>query len=288
MELVRILVRCIATDGYTPQEVDVLRLTEGKARDYQVDAAELLSTDELLNATYTRIMETDLIPAEQRREILSRITPVLAELEARSLREGEAEGLARARRASRMRDAVAFAVTAAASILGGLAVLIPVIVPPGVGVKVPANVLVTSAVIVVGGLATLSLIYVVMRSRARRDEANDAGRLSRYVALEGEIRRILESVGATSVFAGREADFLVEHRGRRLAIEVKAGSARIPRATLSSMMQRLRRASEGAGASEVIVVVPVGAQIVREIAEQEGVKVFVAEELQRYLESYDG
>lgn len=285
VQLVRILVRRIAMDGCIPNEVDVLRLTEGKARDYRVSAAELLSTDELLSMVYTRIVESDLISAEQRDGILSRIAPVLAELEVRSFGESEVEAMANARRASRIRDGVSFVVSATASILGGLTVIIPRIVAPGEGLVVPANVVASGVIIAVGSVAIIGLIWVVMWSRARQDGGNDAGRLVRGAALESEVRRILESVGATSVFAGRDVDFLVEYKGRKIAIEVKAGSQRIPRAVLSSMVQRLRRTAEGTGASEVIVVVPVGARILRKRAETEGVKVFVAEELERYLEN---
>ena len=288
VQLERILARRIAMDGWTPNKVDVLRLTEGKARDYRVSAAELLSTDELLSMVYTRIVESDLISGEQRDEILSRMAPVLAELEVRALGGNEVEAMARARRASRRRDAVSFALSAMASILVGLTVIIPRIVAPGEGFVVPANVVASGLIIVVASVAIISLICVVMWSRTRRDRSDVGGRLLRGLALESEVRRILESVGATSVLTGRDVDFLVEHKGRKLAIEVKAGSERIPRAVLSSMMQRLRRTAEGAGASEVIVVVPIGARVLRERAETEGVKVFVAEELERYLENLPG
>ena len=59
-ELGRILVRRIVVDGNQPKELDIVRLTDGKARDHGVASGRLWSPQQLLNMAYTRIVESDL------------------------------------------------------------------------------------------------------------------------------------------------------------------------------------------------------------------------------------
>lgn len=62
-EVEKILLRRIVLEGYTPTRLDLERLMDGKARDLRVSSDDLLSVGQVLNTLYTRIVESDLIPA---------------------------------------------------------------------------------------------------------------------------------------------------------------------------------------------------------------------------------
>src|SRR5262252_670789 len=93
----KILVRRVVLEGYTPSRSDVARLLQGKARDFRVSDDELLSEAQMLNTIYTRIVESDLIPTDQREQILKRIAPGLAESEATPVDEDAARASSVAR-----------------------------------------------------------------------------------------------------------------------------------------------------------------------------------------------
>ena len=105
-ELERILVRRIVLEKYIPNETDISRLIEGKARDYRVRSTELLSEAQVLTTVYTRIMESDLIPADQRDEILGRIAPVLSESERAPVQEEALQEVTSSQRRFRTTQAV--------------------------------------------------------------------------------------------------------------------------------------------------------------------------------------
>jgi hypothetical protein len=120
----KIVVRRIVLEGYTPTRADIARLLQGKARDFRVADDELLSEGQLLNTVYTRIVESDLIPTDQREEILKRIVPALAETEASPIDEDQARGapIARMLRTSTTLLAV---IAGGASIVGGIVSVLP-------------------------------------------------------------------------------------------------------------------------------------------------------------------
>ncbi|HEY2846801.1 MAG TPA: hypothetical protein VGI80_03225, partial [Pyrinomonadaceae bacterium] len=72
--LKRILMRRIVQEEYRPDPNDIELLIGGVAREYRIGEGDTLSPEDLLGSIYTDIAASDLIQAEQRNEILRRVT----------------------------------------------------------------------------------------------------------------------------------------------------------------------------------------------------------------------
>ena len=281
VDLERILVRRIAIDKYIPKEVDLIRLTEGKARDHRVRIADVLSTEQLLNAAYTRIVESDLIPSGQREDILSRITPVLMQAEVQPMPEDVVEELATDAHSARWRAMASAVMAVTAASIGTLTVAIPELSTLSEIFETP-ELLVTA----LASLLVIGWVYLLMRIRIRQEEKSKPHKLSKYIALEAQVHKLLKDFGTITMPLGGYPDFLMTYKGRTFAIEVKAWPARLPRSVLLSTAERLRQAAEQADATEAIIIALESPPTVRDVAESKGVKVFTVKELKSYLTDY--
>lgn len=249
------VVRRIVLEGYTPTRADIARLLQGKARDFRVGEDELLSEAQLLNSVYTRIVESDLIPTDQREEILKRIVPALAETEARSIDEEQARGvpIATMLRTSTIMLGV---IAAAASVAGGIVSVLPELS------KASANLrdISSTAVATIGiSLALLATMITFYRFRASQEAvASRAGQVDHYVAFELAVSRTLRKlrVPIRRTERGEGADFVVQMPGKRILVEVKAWKAPVPGRIIADLAARLTASLERTGASEAVVVTP--------------------------------
>ncbi len=165
-QLERTLIRRVVLEKHTPSQVDLSRLIEGKARDYRVRSVELLSENQLLNTIYTRITESDLIPPEQRDEILQRLSPSLIAYETAPLHEEIIEEAAVSKRI-RLRGDVAVALLGmVVSVIGGLVTVLPNLkVFNRFGLRM-ADVFPTILGTAIASLLVIAVGYVLFRVRA--------------------------------------------------------------------------------------------------------------------------
>jgi hypothetical protein len=124
-----ILVRRIVLEAHVPKVLDIARLIEGKARDFRVGVTDVLSVAQTLNVIYTRVTESDVIPGEQRQQLLDRIRPALEECEApdEGVLEAQEELEAQERRRHTRTSAALGAMAVMASLAGALVTTLPVI-----------------------------------------------------------------------------------------------------------------------------------------------------------------
>lgn len=76
-EVEKILIRRVVNEKFNLSIIDIKRLLEGKARDFKVKIEELYSEEQILNAIFTRILETDFINQEQRDNIIAKLNPLI-------------------------------------------------------------------------------------------------------------------------------------------------------------------------------------------------------------------
>ena len=282
-ELERILVRRIVLEKYIPREIDISRVVEGKARDYRVRPAELLSESQTLNAVYTRIVESDLIPAEQRDEILGRITPALSASEAAPVQEEALQEAASTERRVRGTQAAIAMMAVLTSILGGLVSVLPEIGDIQAKLRELLPVIAGTAA---ASLAAIALFSLVVRLRGSQEETpNKAKEVSRYFEFESAVRKTLEKFGKVFASTGPEGfDFIFERGGKKIAVEVKAWSRSVPPAILRDVGDRLAAAAQRAGASEAILVTSTGSEPYSEsLGENVHIKVMGLKDLQNYV-----
>ena len=247
--LVRILVRRIVLEGYVPNETELSRLIEGKTRDHHVRTTEVFSTAQLLNTVYTRIMESDLIHADQREAILGRITPVLVQFEAEPVRE---EDLVELDSSGLHRKSTRLRLTILATLVSAFAGLITVI-PDIPTIDSSANLLdlfpmiVTTAAV---SFALIGILYGVLQLRASQEEPRSkADEVTKYVSFEHQVRKALVDLGCVRGPTKKSDafDFLLERRSRKFVIEVRAWATPIPVRIVSLVATRLRDAARTDG-----------------------------------------
>lgn len=251
----KVVVRRIVLEGYAPTRADIARLLQGKARDFRVAEDELLSEGQLLNTVYTRIVESDLIPTDQREEILKRILPALAETEATPIDEDQARG-APIERMLWTSTALLGVIAGAASIAGGIVSVLPELSMTSTSFR---EIAIPALTTVAASLVLLTAMIAFYRLRASQEAVSSkAGQMNRYIAFEMEVSRAFKKLGVPIRRAERAegADFIVEIRGQRILIEVKAWTVPMPSRIIADLAARLTANLERVGASEAVVVTP--------------------------------
>lgn len=79
------LLRRRILEKYEPVRLDIERLLEGESREFRLLTRDLRSVAQVLNALYARIVESDLLPSDERGAMVERILPALAESETKQV-----------------------------------------------------------------------------------------------------------------------------------------------------------------------------------------------------------
>lgn len=287
-EIEKILIRRIVLEKYTPARIDVSRLLDGKARDYRIRPTELFSEAQILNTVYTRITESDLIPPEQRDEILERMTPVLSELETEPIQEEVVEEITLSKRIARRTQAIVALMAIVTSLVGGLVSIIPELRE----IKTPNyEALTAMSVTVFVSLSLIVFVYILFRIRVSQEESpNKALELSKYFEFELRVRNLLQKMGVVVKTGERDErfDYIVEHGGRKIVIEVKAWPRQVPDSILARIATHLREAAERRDATESIIVTKVPFSKSSQIRISNlGVKLMTLRELRNYVAHID-
>lgn len=255
-DLEKTLLRRIVLDKYSPTLIDLSRLIDGKARDNRVRSGEMLSDNQVLTTLYTRVMESDLIPSEQREVMLGRIVPALSASEFEPIQEQAIEELAFSKRRLRQSYVTTALMAFLASGIGALIAVVPQLrtLQPELRRIFPL-----AAMTAAGSLAAIATAYAVfsLKSDQESDLSSRASELSEYVNFEAQVQRVLEDIGAMVRPSRSDQGFdflLVEHMGKKLLIEVKAWLRPIPSAILGRLAERLRTEAKRIGADESIIV----------------------------------
>ncbi|MCZ2405946.1 MAG: hypothetical protein LC097_04315 [Burkholderiales bacterium] len=282
-EVEKILLRRIVLEGYTPARLDVERLMDGKARDFRVSSDDLLSVGQVLNTLYTRIVESDLIPAEERKAMVERITPSLSESESKPVEE-VALSTAETRRLEATKSVALAAMAVLASLVGALTTALPELAnfdttQPGM--------FRTFAATAFASLGVIAFFLVTYRLRNAQEDARTKGsEVEQYLRFEGVVAASLKKSGflVRPVPEGRAGDFLVERRGRKSLIEVKSWPRRVPARMLSELADRLRRTAVELGADEIIVVTQAPLVETAEALQIPGVTFLTQRQLQSFFD----
>ena len=280
----KILVRRIVLEDYAPRVEDIGRLIDGKARDFRVRPTDLLSEGQLLNNIFTRVVETDFIPREQREKVLERLSPVIGEAEEQPVFEEVLEMLP-SQAASRRIATIAMGMMGVlASLVGALLVTLPEI--RGVEVKF------AQLLPMVLGPATASLTIIVFlivlyRIRERQqEEPSKASALSDFVDFERDVVKALKQAGLGARVAGPQDlgyDLIIEPEGRKILVEVKAWKRPMPTRIVSTVVDRLREAMYREDASEAILVTRTNVRVPETFQEDDRIKVMTLRDLRKYL-----
>ena len=281
-EIEKILVRRIVIESYAPARLDIERLLQGKARDFRVSEAELLSEGQQLNAVYTRIVESDLIPTGQREEILDRILPALIEAEA-SVHNDDRFSNESVSRSLRSPTATLGAIAAIASLIGGIISVYPEISSSTMKLT---EVFSPALLTIVLSLLVLSSAILIFRLRASQEATTSrAGEQDRYAGFEKDVVRTLEKLKTQYRTAkiGEGADFVLDQSGKRFLLEVKSWRGNVPKSIIYRTAQFLTERVRNSNADGAIIVVPESLNYSNTALENSAVRILSLRELRDFV-----
>lgn len=196
-EIERILVRHIVREGFNPDLEDITRLIDAKARDFQVRATALLSEVQFMSNVFTRIIKSDLIPKEQREEVLRRLTPAIEQIEITPMQERSLESTSFVRSALVALSTCTMAVGALGA--GVVVVLLPDVTQTGGEMQGLTDILPIAGATAAASLLAIILILVLTWSRERfREEPSPISDIAQHATFEARIIRTLRRTGISA------------------------------------------------------------------------------------------
>lgn len=283
-EIEKILVRRIVLEEFDPSAEEIMRLIDTKARDFRVRAMDLLSESQFLNNIYTRIVESDFIPREQRQELLKRLNRTIEEAEASFAQEQSVEEVPR----SRLQLIASYIVLITGSILvGSFFAILPDIQGDIIEFSEVLDVFIATS-----GMSIAIILFIIgiykIRER-QQEEPSKATTLSDSFKFEREVFRTLQKLGITpakSTNAGRTSstyDFLIEQQKKKILVEVKNWSRNMSPFIISRTLDRLRDAMVQEDASYAVVVTRETVPSNLFYLEDDRLKIMTLREFRRYL-----
>lgn len=279
----KILVRRIVLEGFNPKSGDINRLIEGKARDYKVDANDLLSESQIMNTIYTRIVETDFITQEQREQILQRINGTIVHLESIPVKESEIESLPSNRQRFISKTLLPVLLALTASIIGTLIPLFPEIQKIKTNESTNEIIVLVFATLGISFGATL-LIYFLRKFKESSTESSKQSSIHKYVEFEKTVEDIIAKAGFRIIKSHDiYYDFLIEKYDNRYIVEVKNWTQSMPIKVIQDIVFKLNEMAKFEQTNNAIIVVPTQIKIQEEISEYEMIKILTLREFRNLL-----
>ena len=286
-EVEKILARRIVLEHFEPTSDQIARIIDAKARDFRIQSTSLLSEEQLLNNIYTRIVESDFIPREQREEILKRLNRTINEMQHSPSLEQSLEEMVAQTSSPGMTLAAFVAMAVSATVAGMLIAVLPNF-PRGLEslTEVWPLLLGTAAISLIL-IGFISLTYK-FRERQQEEPSKSAALLS-HVQLEYEVLRVLRNSVTDpdkqikKPRVNKSYDFAIDHNGKKTVIEIKNWQRRVSRALIDREISRLEGVLTEENASLAILVVPrkTSADLASDHSEQ--IQIMTPRELRTHL-----
>lgn len=253
----RAILRRMVLEDYCPTTADLERLAEGKAREFQVRQSDLASPSQVLNALFTDVFDSDLIPPAQRVELEGKLRDALSRSASRDAElspPGPGEEATRENMRSR---ANLVSLTVATALLGTVASLLPQIVQ---GRLLDLQFLTGALGVFVVSLVAISGIITVRRNREAPEEQSAVDGASRMAEFELRVARELDRIGLpykAGVRAGvLEVDFIVEMSSGPVVVEVKGWRGPVPLSVIRRTIEMVGRMKQEFRSTDAFIVVP--------------------------------
>jgi hypothetical protein len=250
-EIEKILLRRIVLEEYKPSINDITRLIEGKARDYRIRPNDLLSPIQFLNTLFTRMVESDFMSPNQREKILGRINPVLVSAEEKPT-ESELIISDSSNEKFRVRIVGLTWLTLITSLIGAFATYSMIRKSDTILLSYPV-------VLLVFGISILIISLIIYFQRIKESQEEPApSPINSLAKYESEVVKMLSELNLSwkTPIDGKDPgyDFLLEHNGKKIIIEVKAWSKIPPLNYMRHIINRLQNAMKKVQADEAIIL----------------------------------
>jgi len=246
--------RKMVFEEYAPKFKDLTKIVEGKAREFRVSINDLLSEEQILNALFTEVFDSDLIPPRQRVEIENRLNECLDRIE----QESQEPGIADFRQLSlekRQKSENISILVGTASLLGATSSLAYNFIETN---TLNTEWILSGVGVLVASVAALSAISVILKNREVVEQTSR--RVAQMVSseLEHEVTRILEKkkikYSISPRLGGMRPDFVLDMKGKKVVIDAKAWNNVVPLHQIRRTTDYLNELAGTEGVDQVILV----------------------------------
>lgn len=220
---------------------------EGKAISHRVRVTDLRSAEEALAILYTSTLESDFVPPDKRRAMLDSIGTILTPQERATGKEADAVAIAAEKVAVQRRSTewVLVLMAVIASAIGGISVIVPDLLKASDHLFVGANrqQLYMAFLVAAASLGLLSVTLGFLRLRETQQEApQEATSLPSGAFVANQVLKLLEDFKIPISIASVDSpyDFNAKVDGKKVLVEVKGWSRRVPLGLLRLTITRLK------------------------------------------------
>ena len=284
----KILVRRIVLENYNPCASDTNRLLEGKARDFRVKVGDLYSDTQVLTNIFTRILESDFIPQSQREDILGRLSPALEAAETNPVQERELSELPSSQQHFFTKALFPLFMAVVASIIGGVATILPEVGKVGLNEEELLPALMAVSVVSFTIIVVMYSFYRLRESQEATTYSSRSKVLQEYIDFEKQVVEAIKKSGAKvspSSLNDRGYDFMVNIGDKKILVEVKSSTRKLPASIMGRIMQYLVESVEKENADEGVVITNQPVALPDEQVAGKKVSILTLKEFRLYLAS---
>ena len=241
-------------EEYAPKFKDLTKIVEGKAREFQVSINDLLSEEQILNALFTEVFDSDLISPRQRVEIQNRLNECLDRIE----QVFEEPGIIDFRQLSlekKQKSENISILVGTASLLGATSSLTYTFIETK---TLNTEWILSGVGVLVASVAALSAICVILRNKEVVEQPSR--RVAQMVSseLENEVTKILEKqkikYSISPRLGGIRPDFVLDMKDKKVVIEAKAWNNVVPLHQIRRTTDYLNELASTEGVDQVLLV----------------------------------
>jgi len=241
-------------EEYAPKFNDLTKIVEGKAREFQVSINDLLSEEQILNALYTEVFDSDIIPPSKRVKIENRLNECLDRIE----QESEEPSIIDFRRLSLEKKQTSkniFILVGTASLLGATSSLAYTFIKTK---TLNTEWILSGCGVLVASVAALSAISVILKNKEVDELPSRRAAQMISSEFENEVTKILEkheiNYSVSPRIGGMRPDFVLDLKGRKVVIDAKAWNNVVPLQQIKRTTDYLNEMASTEGVDQVLLV----------------------------------
>lgn len=224
----RAILRRMVLENYAPSFVDISRIIEGKAREFNVSPNDLRSEEQVMNSLYTEVFDSDLISPSQRIEIEQRLGNCFEKLDNEPDKPSYAEFQQINLESKKKKDNLA-AMVLSTSIIGAMSSVLFKFMETN---TIQIEWIFSGLGVLLASIAMLTAFTIFRRNREIEVVPSKRSAQLLSSVFEAEIANILTKNGIDFAIEPEignfRPDFLVKLNGKNIAIEAKAWDGPVP------------------------------------------------------------
>jgi hypothetical protein len=254
-EIIESLLKRLVLEDFSPRLNEIDRFAAGKAIDYLLKANNVLTTDQIIDILYARVLDNDLIGPEQRRKIVNRL---------RALSEGEPQSEevlvipetvtgepSRQERTKSLIGVLGFA----SSMIASLMVFFLDVTFSGKALSFSKTDLMPVMATFLASLGIIIPIILIKRLKDSQEETRPTVTEEYHSDVEHEIAKLMKKMGISFEHMRRGPyDFRIDGKDGVYLVELKQSLTKAPSAFIGNLINRLESIALDTNATSSLLV----------------------------------